>query len=289
MPRWSDEQISFLTENYPKLGREKCAELMGMTDSQIRMKASRLGLTARGVSDAWKKKQEEHAEKLTGRKRPDQALVMKKLHEDGKLLKNEEQRLAVGVRMKKYIAENGHPRGSLGMVHTEETKQIIGQKSSENWASFSDDKKQEILEKTARTRVANGNYVQQRPNASWKAAWHEIGGGRKYYRSKWESNYAYYLQWLKEKGEILDWKHEPKVFWFEGIKRGTVSYLPDFLVIEKNGKEVYHEVKGWMDDRSKTKISRMAKYYPDVTLIVIDSKAYQSLRKAVSKIVPGWE
>jgi hypothetical protein len=289
MPRWSDEQILFLTENYPKLGRQKCAELMGMTGSQIRMKASRLGLSARGLSDAWKKKQEEHAEKLIGRKRPDQALVMKKLHEDGKLLKNEEQKLAVSVRMKKYLAENGHPRGSLGMVHTEETKQIIGQKSSENWALFSDEKKQEILEKTARTRVANGNYVQQRPNASWKAAWHEIGGIRKYYRSKWESNYAYYLQWLKEKGEILDWKHEPKVFWFEGIKRGTVSYLPDFLVVEKNGKEVYHEVKGWMDDRSKTKISRMAKYHPDVTLIVIDSKAYQSLRKAVSKIVPGWE
>jgi hypothetical protein len=289
MARWSQEQVAFLTENYPKFGREKCAELMGMTESKIRMKASRLGLTARGVSDAWKKKQEEHAEKLTGRKRPEQALVIKKLHEEGKLIKNDEQKLAISVRMKKHIAENGHPRGSLGMVHTEETKKIIGQKSSENWASYSDDKKQEILEKSSRTRATNGNYVQERPNASWKAAWHEIGGVRKYYRSKWESNYAYYLQWLKEKGEILDWKHEPKVFWFEGIKRGTVSYLPDFLVIEKNGKETYHEVKGWMDDRSKTKISRMAKYHPDVTLIVIDSKAYQSLRKSVSKIVPGWE
>jgi len=149
-------------------------------------------------------------------------------------------------------------------------------------------KKQERTVKIAKTKAANGSYVQPRLGASWKAAWHEIGGIRKYYRSRWEANYAYYLQWLKEKGEILDWKHEPKVFWFEGVKRGTVSYLPDFLVIEKDGKEAYHEVKGWMDDRSKTKIRRMAKYHPDVTLVVIDKKVYESLRRSLSKIVPGW-
>jgi hypothetical protein len=262
---------------------------MGISPGKVRMKASRLGLKARGSSVAWKQKQESHSKLMTGRKRPDQSLVMKSLHEEGKLKKTDEQKAAIGTRMKKHIAENGHPKGALGMVHTEETRAKISQKSSERWASLSDDEKQEFAVKVAKGRYANGNYVQERPNASWKAAWHEIGGIRKYYRSKWESNYAYYLQWLKEKGEILDWKHEPKVFWFEGVKRGTVSYLPDFLVIEKNGKEAYHEVKGWMDDRSKTKIRRMAKYHPKITLIVIDKKVYESLRKTVSKIVPGWE
>ena len=270
------------------MGREKCASAMGLTPGQIRMKASRLGLESRGVSDAWKEKQETHSKILTGRKRPDQALVMKSLHKQGKLKKTEEQRRAISVRVKKHIAENGHPKGALGMVHTEETRKKISIKSSEIQASWSDEKKQEFAVKAMRTRVANGNYVQERPNASWKAAWHEIGETRKYYRSRWEANYAYYLQWLKEQGEILDWKHEPKVFWFEGVKRGTVSYLPDFCVTEKDGSEAYHEVKGWMDDRSKTKIRRMAKYHPDVKLIVIDKKAYEALRKTVSKIVPGW-
>ena len=33
-------------------------------------------------------------------------------------------------------------------------------------------------------------------------AWHEIGGTRRFYRSIWEANYAYYLQWLKVNGQI---------------------------------------------------------------------------------------
>jgi len=287
--RWSQEQVDFLVEHYPKIGRDECALALGMTKAQIRAKASRLQLKARGKSEAWKEKNKTHGQKLIGRKRPDQSLIMKSLHAQGKLKKTEEQKAAIGLKIKKYIAENGHPRGALGMTHSEKTRQLIGQKSVATWASFTDEQRQASIEKATRTRVANNSYTQPRPQASWKAAWHEIGGIRKYYRSKWESNYAYYLQWLKEKGEILDWKHEPKVFWFEGVKRGTVSYLPDFLVIEKNGKEAYHEVKGWMDDRSKTKIRRMAKYHPNVTLVVIDKKAYEAIRKTVSKVVKGWE
>jgi hypothetical protein len=128
-----------------------------------------------------------------------------------------------------------------------------------------------------------------RANASWGCAWREIGGYPKYYRSKWEANYARYLQWLLEKGEIKEWKHEPETFWFEGIKRGCLSYLPDFRVVENNGAVVYHEVKGWMDARSKTKIKRMAKYHPDVKLIVIDSKGYASLKKTMQPIINDWE
>jgi hypothetical protein len=44
-----------------------------------------------------------------------------------------------------------------------------------------------------------------------------------------------------------------------------------------------------MDDRSKTKIKRMAKYHPDTKLIVIDNKAYKSLAKQLSGFIEGWE
>lgn len=128
-----------------------------------------------------------------------------------------------------------------------------------------------------------------RTGTTWKAGWREIGGVSKYYRSRWEANYAHYLEWLKQNGEIVEWQHEPKTFWFDGVKRGCVSYLPDFRVVENGGKEAFHEVKGWMDDRSKTKIRRMAKYHPEVTLVVIDGKAYEQIRRAVGKIVAGWE
>lgn len=124
---------------------------------------------------------------------------------------------------------------------------------------------------------------------SWKAGWREVAGRRVFFRSRWEANYARYLQWLKDRGEIREWEHEPETFWFEGIKRGNVSYLPDFRVTEMSSAIVYHEVKGWMDDGSKTKIKRMAKYHPKVRLIVVDSKAYRAIAKQARSLVPGWE
>jgi hypothetical protein len=123
----------------------------------------------------------------------------------------------------------------------------------------------------------------------WKAAWREIGGKRSFYRSAWEANYARYLEWLQERGEIKSWEHEPHTFWFLQIKRGTRSYLPDFLVVENNGSESYHEVKGWMSPASKTKIKRMAKYYPEVRLILIDKKVYKSIADKIGRLIPGWE
>jgi len=123
----------------------------------------------------------------------------------------------------------------------------------------------------------------------WRASWQEIGGQKKYYRSKWEANYARYLEWQKQRGDIQDWAHEPETFWFAGVKRGCVSYLPDFKVTLPDGRVEFHEVKGHMDGRSKTKIKRMAKYHPAVKLVVIDEKAYRALAGFFSKAVPGWE
>lgn len=123
----------------------------------------------------------------------------------------------------------------------------------------------------------------------WDQGWRTIGGIKKYYRSRWEANYARYLEWLKTHGQIQSWEHEPKTFWFEKIRRGTRSYLPDFRIVENNGAIRFHEVKGWMDARSKTKIKRMAKYYPDITLIVIDSNAYKAIARQMSNAIEGWE
>ncbi len=125
--------------------------------------------------------------------------------------------------------------------------------------------------------------------ATGKQGWRTIGGIKKYYRSKWEANYARYLQWLKENSHILDWKHEPTTFWFKDIKRGVRSYLPDFSITETSGTIVYHEVKGWMDAKSATKIKRMAKYHPDIKLIVIQKASYLDIKQKVSRMIQGWE
>lgn len=109
-----------------------------------------------------------------------------------------------------------------------------------------------------------------------------------YFRSSWEANYARYLRFLKEHGEILDWEYEPETFIFHGVTRNPLSYTPDFKVTELDGSVVYHEIKGWMDSKSRSKLKRMAKFYPDVKIIVIDEDIYKSFRKWAG-IIEGWE
>ena len=65
--------------------------------------------------------------------------------------------------------------------------------------------------------------------------------------------------------------------------------MPDFWVEELNGNDSFHEVKGWMDDRSKTKINRMAKYYPNILLVVIAAKEYKAIEDNFSRMIVDWE
>ncbi len=110
-----------------------------------------------------------------------------------------------------------------------------------------------------------------------KQAWHVVGGKRIFFRSKWEFHYAQHLQGQKEKGFILDWEHEPKTFWFEEIKRGTRSYLPDFKVTKNDKTHCWVEVKGYMDAKSKTKMKRFKKYYPEEELYLVRADFFMNL------------
>lgn len=119
------------------------------------------------------------------------------------------------------------------------------------------------------------------------SGWIFIADKKIYFRSKMEVRYARYLQWLKNQKAIIDWQYEPKTFWFEGIKRGVVSYKPDFLVVEKNSHH-WVEVKGYMDSRSLTKIKRFKKYFPEERLEVVDSKWFVRNCGKLKNLIPGW-
>lgn len=285
---WTPEQDSFLTTHYPQKGLKWCCIGLQKTVNSVRNRASRLNLKQDKTSEFFKDWQFRAAASKVGKKRPEQALVIKKLQAEGKLKLTEERKKAVSINIKKWIAAHGHPKGALGMKHSDETKQKLSIKSKESWANMSEDRKAEKTLKMIKTKVAKGNLIPPR-NASWKSGWREIGGIKKYYRSRWEANYARYLAWLKTNNHISDWLHEPKTFWFDGIKRGSVSYLPDFWVKENSGSESYHEVKGWMDSRSKTKLRRMAKYHPNVKIVLIDKAIYMSIAKDVKGFIPDWE
>ncbi len=177
---------------------------------------------------------------------------------------------------------------ATAMKHTSETKSKISKSSKELAARRTPERESLRMLKALKTRESNGTLYPPK-HGNWKSDWRDIGGKRKYFRSRWEANYARYLEFLKQNGKIKDWEHEPKTFWFEKILRGVRSYLPDFLVTELDGSERYFEVKGWMDPKSITKIKRMAKYYPDVVLVVVDSKAYKALAKQVGGFIQDWE
>lgn len=265
------------------------ARYLERSEGAVRYKASHLGLKKDLNSAFFTDWQRRAANSKVGKTRPEQAAVMRKNHADGKMLKTPEQRKAMGVRRKAWIKKNGHPKGAKGMKHTDETKARISVMSKKRWANMTEGDVAEWVLKGAKTRQKNGTLYHDRPKASWKSGWRVFGRKRNYYRSRWEANYGRYLEWLKTLGEIKGWEHEPNTFWFKGVKRGSVSYLPDFKVTNNDESTEYHEVKGWMDKRSKTKIKRMAKYHPDVKLVVIDKKLYMEIKKKVGAMIVGWE
>lgn len=106
--------------------------------------------------------------------------------------------------------------------------------------------------------------------------WREIAGKRIFFRSSWEYKYALYLQFLKKQEKILDWEHEPQVFWFEGIRRGCTNYRPDFRIDNFDSTHEWIEVKGYYDAKSLTKIKRFRKYFPEEKLRLIDAKWFRA-------------
>lgn len=115
----------------------------------------------------------------------------------------------------------------------------------------------------------------------------DLGGA--YFRSRWEANWARYLEWLRKNGQVSKWEFEPETFEFAKIKRGAKFYTPDFRITNVDGSIEYHEIKGYLDPVSKTKLKRMARYHPKVKLKLIDKDAYTSVARSIGRSLAGWE
>jgi hypothetical protein len=125
---------------------------------------------------------------------------------------------------------------------------------------------------------------QRRPKAGKRA---DLGG--LYVRSSWEANYCRYLNWLIQQRQIGAWAYEPDLFEFTSIKKGVRFYLPDFKILCNDGSFEYHEVKGFMDHKSKVKLKRMAQFYPHIKLVLIDAPVYRALERDVKGLIDEWE
>ena len=291
MKHWSIDEINWFVENYPLLGKSKCALHLTKTIGSIRSKASRLGLKQNKESQFFKDWQERAAKSKVGKKRPEQAKVILELHKQGKLKMTDERKKTTGKRISEYIKTNGHPKGMKGKIHSDETKEAISESSKKIWANPSYILNQDEYRQTLSDRAS----LMQRKGLlrngySRGSQGQRADLGNIFFRSSWEANYARYLNYLISKGIIYKWEFEPDTFWFESIKRGVRSYLPDFKIWDSEISDPYYvEVKGWMDDKSKTKLKRMNKYYPNIRVDLVCQKTYRELQKKMSKIIRNWE
>lgn len=192
---------------------------------------------------------------------------------------------------KHQFETNGHPKGMLGKKHSEKFK--AEQSARVRARVFTPEQKEAKIEKMMNTKIER--YGSGRPNFTessnpYSRAKHgrREDLGNRYFRSAWEANYARYLNWLIEQGEIVSWEYEPQTFIFHGVTRGAISYLPDFKVLNKDGSYEWHEVKGWMTSKDRTKLRRMEQYYPQEKVVLVDQKAYRSIAQWKS-LIPNWE
>jgi len=178
-------------------------------------------------------------------------------------------------------ASKGEKNGFYGKHHTKEIIEVI-RKAAKKRKQTKETKKK--MSEALRGKMPK--YLQK--PGKWrhiKRGYFNINNKKMFFRSKWEANYALYLNFLVKQKQIKKWEYEPDVFVFEKVKFGTRSYRPDFKVYNDDENFEYHEVKGYMDSRSKTKIKRMAKYYPDIKLLIIDKEVYNDIKDKLGKML----
>lgn len=124
---------------------------------------------------------------------------------------------------------------------------------------------------------------------TYKSGWITVGGQTIFVRSSYEKNYTRFLQYRVEKEEIKGWEYEPETFYFEKIKRGCSSYKPDYRITNLDGSTFWIELKGHLDAKSKTKLKRFAKFFPNEKMVLVEKAEYLQLAAMFHRIITDWE
>lgn len=290
--KMDDKQKQFIRDNYPTKGKMWCCEQLGLTEGQIRSFCSGEKIKLDQTSDFFKDFQRRAKDSKIGKKRPIHSNIMKEKANKG-LLDNfikcsEEKKKKISEHNKKWIEENGHPKGMLGKTHSDLSKKLFSEINKERWKDPNYIlNSEESRQKKSDMMTFSRKFDVTKQYSRGKKGWVEIGGKNYFYRSSWEPNVASYLEFLKKSGEIKDWSYEEDTFWFDKIKRGVRSYKPDFKITKNDDTFYYEEVKGYMDSKSKTKLNRMRIYYPKIDIRVLDQKRYKEIEKS-KNLFPEW-
>lgn len=117
---------------------------------------------------------------------------------------------------------------------------------------------------------------------------HRFDDGRQItFRSNWECNYAFYLEWLVKNKEIKGWEYEPERYYFDAKEGNMIirigDYLPDFRVTNNDGSQYLVEIKG--KAQGMRKLQRMKKYHPKMKVELVGKSEYAALKKQVGKML----
>ena len=87
------------------------------------------------------------------------------------------------------------------------------------------------------------------------------------YRSKWEADYAHYLDLLIPVGNLVSWDYEP-----DRLEIGVGAfYTPDFRIITRGVDRgiQYHEVKGYRREAAIVRLKAEALRYPQFRFVLV--------------------
>lgn len=220
-----------------------------------------------------------------GKRKPNEVFIEKvrnsiKLYHESDKFQNE-VRLKLSQTTSEYWKENGHPKGMPGKHHSDDARKRMSESHYKLASEMSYDEKHAIAMKAVETRIKNGGYT------TTENSYSRCKGGKRedlnqYFRSSWEANIARVFNFLN-----ISWKYEYKRFFFSENINGVMSYQPDFYLPDY---DLWIEIKGWMDQKSKLRLQLFAEQYPleFSRLIIIKDELYLRIQRTYGWI-DNWE
>ena len=291
---WDKEEDKLLKENINLSIKELCL-LIGRSDGAIRNRKYVLGLKSnkfplftdkeKEIIKEWYTKEDgvnlEELSKFLGRPKTSVSKVAKDLGLTcyGNFTIKEKE-----IRASKMVnkVKGSNPSRFSGHKHSDISREKVSKGLILAFSKIPNDIKKERAMKAVETKRKNGGF-----NTTSNAYSRCKGGYRTdlkhYFRSSWEANIARILNYYN-----IKWEYEIKRFDFSNEYEGVLSYQPDFYLPEYN---IWIEVKGWMDEKSKERLKLFSQYYPkeNKNLFLIDSNTYSYLSKNYLNIIKYWE